>query len=82
MVVPAEPLPDDGIGEFDYGFILDDSGTVLPDPRSRRQPDGARVVADLRCRRVRLVRPEDGPAANLQASSTNCISARSRPKAR
>ena len=37
---PAEPLPDDGIGEFDYGFILDDSDTVLPDPRSRRQPDG------------------------------------------
>src|SRR5215212_2692290 len=37
---PAEPLPDNGIGEFDYGFILDDSDTVLADPRSRRQPDG------------------------------------------
>ena len=37
---PAEPLPDDGIGEFDYGFVLDDSDTVLPDPRSRRQPNG------------------------------------------
>ena len=37
---PSEPLPDDGIGEFDYGFLLDDSDTVLPDPRSRRQPGG------------------------------------------
>jgi maltooligosyltrehalose trehalohydrolase len=36
----AEPLPDNGIGEFDYGFVVDDSDTVLPDPRSRRQPDG------------------------------------------
>ena len=38
--IPAERLPDDGMGEFDYGFVLDDSGTVLPDPRSRRQPNG------------------------------------------
>ena len=37
---PSEPLPDEGIGEFDYGFLLDDSDTVLPDPRSRRQPGG------------------------------------------
>ncbi len=40
--------PDDPAGaaapelpvEFDYGFRLDDDPTVLPDPRSRRQPDG------------------------------------------
>ena len=50
MVVPAEPLPDDGIGEFDYGFILDDSGTVLPDPLAAPARWRARVVADLRCR--------------------------------
>ena len=43
---PAEPLPDgagsgeEGVGEFDYGFLLEDSEIVLPDPRSRRQPDG------------------------------------------
>ena len=37
---PAEPLPDDGVGEFDYGYRLDGSGQVLPDPRSRWQPDG------------------------------------------
>jgi maltooligosyltrehalose trehalohydrolase len=37
---PAEPLPEDGMGEFDYGFLLDDSDTVFPDPRSRRQPNG------------------------------------------
>lgn len=27
-------------GEVDYGYLLDDDPTVLPDPRSRRQPDG------------------------------------------
>ena len=32
--------PTDGVGEFDYGFRLDGGDTVLPDPRSRRQPDG------------------------------------------
>jgi maltooligosyltrehalose trehalohydrolase len=37
---PAEPLPSNGIGEFDYGYTLDDSDAVLPDPRSRRQPNG------------------------------------------
>ena len=37
---PAGPLPADGVGEFDYGFRLDGADLVLPDPRSRRQPDG------------------------------------------
>lgn len=27
-------------GELDYGFLLDGAGAPLPDPRSRRQPDG------------------------------------------
>ncbi|OMH23207.1 malto-oligosyltrehalose trehalohydrolase [Tersicoccus phoenicis] len=27
-------------GEVDYGYLLDDDPTPLPDPRSRRQPDG------------------------------------------
>ncbi|MDN5726194.1 MAG: malto-oligosyltrehalose trehalohydrolase [Propionibacteriales bacterium] len=27
-------------GEVDYGYLLDDDDTVLPDPRSRWQPDG------------------------------------------
>lgn len=26
--------------EYDYGYLLDDADNVLPDPRSRRQPDG------------------------------------------
>ena len=26
--------------EYDYGYLLDDGSQVLPDPRSRRQPDG------------------------------------------
>ena len=34
---PAEPVPD---GEVDYGYLLDGDTTPLPDPRSRRQPDG------------------------------------------
>ena len=34
---PDGPVPD---GEVDYGYLLDDSETVLPDPRSRRQPQG------------------------------------------
>ncbi len=42
---PSEPLPagpggEPGAGEFDYGYELDHSGQVRPDPRSRRQPDG------------------------------------------
>jgi maltooligosyltrehalose trehalohydrolase len=37
---PVEPLPNDGVGEFDYGFRLDGDEGVLSDPRSRRQPDG------------------------------------------
>ena len=34
---PEGAVPD---GEVDYGYLLDDSDTVLPDPRSRRQPSG------------------------------------------
>jgi maltooligosyltrehalose trehalohydrolase len=37
---PSAPLPQDGVGEFDYGYSLDGSDTVLPDPRSQRQPEG------------------------------------------
>jgi maltooligosyltrehalose trehalohydrolase len=37
---PAEALPNDGVGEFDYGYQLDGNEKVLADPRSRRQPDG------------------------------------------
>src|SRR3954467_4677065 len=34
---PAGPVPD---GEVDYGYLVDDRTDPLPDPRSRRQPDG------------------------------------------
>ena len=37
---PAGPLPADGVGEFDYGFRLAGEDRILPDPRSRWQPDG------------------------------------------
>jgi maltooligosyltrehalose trehalohydrolase len=37
---PSAPLPQDGEGEFDYGYRLGGDDLVLPDPRSRRQPEG------------------------------------------
>ena len=30
-----------------YGFVLDDDDTVLPDPRSARQPDGVHARSQL-----------------------------------
>lgn len=38
--VPAEPIPDISEGGVDYGYLIDDSDTPRPDPRSRRQPAG------------------------------------------
>ncbi|MGN6782744.1 MAG: malto-oligosyltrehalose trehalohydrolase [Marmoricola sp.] len=32
-------------GEVDYGYLLDDDETVLPDPRSRRQPEGVHAAS-------------------------------------
>ena len=37
--VPADPVPDTS-EEVDYGYLIDDSDTPRPDPRSRRQPAG------------------------------------------
>lgn len=34
---PAVPVP---LGEVDYGYLVDDADRPLPNPRSRRQPDG------------------------------------------
>ncbi|HEY9294629.1 MAG TPA: malto-oligosyltrehalose trehalohydrolase [Microlunatus sp.] len=43
---PAGPVPEDLLdGEFDYGFLLDDDPTPLPDPRSRRQPGGVHQLS-------------------------------------
>lgn len=43
---PADDLPEDLLsGEFDYGFALEDEGTPLPDPRSRRQPNGVHELS-------------------------------------
>ena len=52
------PMCKDGAGWFEtavagaapgaaYGFVLDDSETVLPDPRSPRQPDGVHAPSQL-----------------------------------
>ena len=37
---PAGPVPDPSTVEVDYGYLIDDSDTPVPDPRSRRQPAG------------------------------------------
>ena len=37
---PGDNVPDVSDGDVDYGFLLDDGARPLPDPRSRRQPDG------------------------------------------
>jgi maltooligosyltrehalose trehalohydrolase len=37
---PDEPVPHPTQGEVDYGYLIDDSDTPRPDPRSRRQPAG------------------------------------------
>lgn len=37
---PSEPVPDISEGGVDYGYLIDDSDTPRPDPRSRRQPAG------------------------------------------
>ena len=37
---PVEPLPDDGLGEFDYGFRLNGAQAVRPDePHPGRAAD-------------------------------------------
>ena len=78
---PVGPVPE---GEVDYGYLLDDSEQVLPDPRSRRQPARrARAVADLRPDRVRVDRRAlDRPPAGRLGRSTSCTSAPSPPRAR
>jgi maltooligosyltrehalose trehalohydrolase len=42
---PAETLPAFTAGDVRYGYLLDDADTPLPDPRSRRQPDGVHALS-------------------------------------
>ncbi|HZA32795.1 MAG TPA: malto-oligosyltrehalose trehalohydrolase [Propionibacteriaceae bacterium] len=42
---PAETLPAFTAGEVRYGYLLNDADTPLPDPRSRRQPDGVHALS-------------------------------------
>ncbi len=37
---PSEPTPDPKDGDLDYGYLIDDADSPVPDPRSRRQPAG------------------------------------------
>ncbi len=36
----SEALPEGAVGDFEYGYRLNGASEVLPDPRSRRQPEG------------------------------------------
>ncbi|WP_151083761.1 malto-oligosyltrehalose trehalohydrolase [Nocardioides cynanchi] len=38
--VPGTAVADPAEGDLDYGYLIDDSDTPRPDPRSRRQPAG------------------------------------------
>lgn len=38
--IPSEPTPDPTKGDLDYGYLIDDADSPVPDPRSRRQPAG------------------------------------------
>jgi maltooligosyltrehalose trehalohydrolase len=49
----------------DYGFVLDDDESVLPDPRSRRQPDGIHGLS----RTVSLDTPQDFTPKPLEHST-------------
>ncbi|WP_228489112.1 alpha-amylase family glycosyl hydrolase [Raineyella fluvialis] len=42
---PETPVPVPDGGELDYGYLLDDDPTPLPDPRSLRQPYGVHDVS-------------------------------------
>jgi maltooligosyltrehalose trehalohydrolase len=42
---PAETLPAFTAGDVRYGYLLDGAETPLPDPRSRRQPDGVHALS-------------------------------------
>ena len=37
---PVGSVPDPSAEDVDYGYLVDDSDTPVPDPRSRRQPAG------------------------------------------
>ncbi len=37
---PSEPTPGPENGDVDYGYLIDDADSPVPDPRSRRQPAG------------------------------------------
>ena len=42
---PAEELPDFAEDDVRYGYLLDDASTPMPDPRSRRQPEGVHALS-------------------------------------
>lgn len=49
-----------------YGFVLDDDDTVLPDPRSPRQPDGVHAPSQLW---TPAAAPEDWPGRSIEGST-------------
>lgn len=61
--VPAEPIP--WHPDVDYGYLLDDDTTPLPDPRSRRQPHGVHGLS----RTVSLREPRPWPGKHLTGAT-------------
>lgn len=49
-----------------YGFVLDDDDTVLPDPRSARQPDGVHAPSQLW---TPAAAPEDWPGRSIEGAT-------------
>ncbi|GAB2870299.1 malto-oligosyltrehalose trehalohydrolase [Nocardioides pacificus] len=44
---PAEDVGDLAVAGVDYGYLVGDNETVLPDPRSRRQPHGVHARSQV-----------------------------------
>ena len=61
--VPAEPIP--WHPDVDYGYLLDDDTTPLPDPRSRRQPHGVHGLS----RTASLREPRPWPGKHLAGAT-------------
>ncbi|MEO6827814.1 MAG: malto-oligosyltrehalose trehalohydrolase [Microbacteriaceae bacterium] len=55
--------------DIDYGYLIDDDATPLPDPRSRRQPDGVHALS----RTFNPAKHSWGDAAWTGRSVTGCV---------
>ena len=79
---PAGPVPDSA-EEVDYGYLIDDSDTPRPDPRSRRQPAGVHQRSRTYDPSAYAWHDQAGRVGSWRARwSTSCTSGRSPRRAR